>query len=182
MNNKEIITISGLPGSGTTTAANILSKRTGMELISSGEVFRNLAKEHGVSLEEFGEMAEKKENIDRELDETMLKSAEPGTILEGRLTGHLLAREGIDSYKIWIRADMDTRVKRISERESLPVDEVKERVIKREQSEKKRYKEYYDIDIQQLDVYDLIIDSVKHGPEEVVDKMMEGVEIEVCEG
>ncbi|WP_292351086.1 AAA family ATPase, partial [Methanomethylovorans sp. PtaU1.Bin093] len=57
-----LITISGLPGSGTTTVSNLLSRHYEMEMISAGEVFRTLAKERGVTLAEFGELAEKDES------------------------------------------------------------------------------------------------------------------------
>ena len=47
------ITISGLPGSGTTTVAKLLAERLGYKLISAGDVFRKLAMERGMTLEEF---------------------------------------------------------------------------------------------------------------------------------
>ena len=48
------ITVSGLPGSGTTTLSRLLSEYYELELISSGEIFRKMAKERGMSLAEFG--------------------------------------------------------------------------------------------------------------------------------
>jgi cytidylate kinase len=52
------ITISGPPGSGTTSLAKYLVEKRGYELISAGEVFRSLAKEKGMDLSTFGRLAE----------------------------------------------------------------------------------------------------------------------------
>ncbi len=51
-----LLTISGLPGSGTTTVSRILASHYDIEMISAGDVFRNLAKEHSMSLGEFGNL------------------------------------------------------------------------------------------------------------------------------
>ena len=48
------ITVSGLPGSGTTSLSRYLAERQGFSMISAGEVFRQLAKEHNMELAEFG--------------------------------------------------------------------------------------------------------------------------------
>ena len=54
------ITVSGLPGSGTTTTSRLLAEYYELELISSGEIFRKIAKEKRMSLAEFGAMARKR--------------------------------------------------------------------------------------------------------------------------
>ncbi len=178
-----IITVSGLPGSGTTTASELLSDETSMELLSSGEVFRAMAKERDMSLEEFSDLAETDQEIDKKLDERMVKRAEEGMILEGRLTGHLLDRSEKEAYKVWLKAPLDVRINRIADREPIEdEDRLKERVIKREKSEKKRYQEYYDIDLTDMSIYDDIIDSVKNSPKRIVKKIMEGAKDEVCQG
>ncbi len=178
-----IITLSGLPGSGTTTASELLSKETGMKVISSGEVFRDMAKERDMSLEEFGDLAEENEEIDKKLDQRMIERARKGTILEGRLTGHLLELSEKEAYKVWLRAPLDVRVNRIAEREEVKDKEaLKNRVMKRENSEKRRYQKYYDIDLTDTSIYDVIIDSQKNSPEEIVEKMIEGARDEICQG
>ena len=58
------ITVSGLPGSGTTTLSRLLAEYYELELVSSGEIFRRMAKERGMSLSEFGALAEKDPSID----------------------------------------------------------------------------------------------------------------------
>lgn len=53
-----IITIGGLAGSGTTTAADVLSKKIDIPFISAGSIFRDMAKEKEMSLIEFSKYAE----------------------------------------------------------------------------------------------------------------------------
>ncbi len=172
-----MITISGLPGSGTSTAAELLAEKTGMYLLSSGEIFRDMAAENNMSLEEFSRTAEKDEKIDKKLDRRMIDRTEDGMILEGRLTGHLLHMSDKDAFKVWIEAPLDVRVERIADREGDDdMEELKKRVIKREKSEKSRYRSYYDIDLLETSFYDLVIDSASHDPQEIVEAIMDGVE------
>lgn len=52
-----IITIGGLAGSGTTTAAEVLSNKLDIPYISAGSIFRDMAKERGMSVLEFSNFA-----------------------------------------------------------------------------------------------------------------------------
>ncbi len=154
-----------------------------MDIVSSGEVFRGMAKKKNMNLQEFSELAEESEEVDRKLDERMIEKAQPGKILEGRLTGHLLDRSDKKGFKVWLKAPLEIRVKRIMKREGSEkeVKEIKERVKKRQESERKRYKEYYDIDLLDTSIYDLIVDSKKYKPEEIVENIIERVIDEVGE-
>ena len=53
-----IITIGGLAGSGTTTAAKVLSDIMDIPFLSTGSIFRDMAKEKGMSVLEFSKFAE----------------------------------------------------------------------------------------------------------------------------
>ncbi len=153
-------------------------------MVSSGEFFRQMAEERDMSLEEFGELAENNIEIDKKVDDRMINAAEPGMVLEARLTGHLMNRSEKKAFKVWIEASLDTRVRRIAEREDYSeeeIEELKERVKKREASERKRYKNYYDIDINDTSFYDLVISSEDNSPEEIVEAIMEGVRDEIRE-
>ena len=92
-----IITISGVPGTGTTTIAQLLSKELGLKMIYIGELFRELAKKYKMSLEEFGEFAKNNPKIDQELDEQQIKYGKQGNvILEGRLSGCMMIKNNIE--------------------------------------------------------------------------------------
>ncbi|WP_292466215.1 (d)CMP kinase [Methanolobus sp.] len=154
-----LLTISGLPGSGTTTVSRLLSEKYGLEVVSAGEVFRSLAKEYGMTLAEFGELAESDDSIDIEIDERQkeISNTRDNIILEGRLAGHMAEK----AFKVWIKASVDVRVERIVNRESGSFEYKLSETIEREASEAIRYKTIYGIDINDLSVYDLVIDSEK---------------------
>ena len=63
-----IITIGGLAGSGTTTAAKILSEKLQIPYLSAGDIFRQMASENGMDIMEYGKVAEDNDEIDLEID------------------------------------------------------------------------------------------------------------------
>ena len=152
------ITVSGPPGSGTTTLAKALSSRFDLEHVSSGDVFRSMARERDLSLAEFGRVAEEDPEIDREIDERQAEIARENDdiVLEGRLSGWMA--EDAD-MRVWLDAPLDVRAERVAEREEQTVDEARVEIEEREASESKRYQEIHSIDIDDLSVYDLVVDT-----------------------
>ncbi|MHC1755291.1 MAG: (d)CMP kinase [Methanosarcina sp.] len=165
------ITVSGLPGSGTTTLSRLLSEYYELELVSSGEIFRKMAKERGMSLAEFGALAERDPSIDLDIDKNQksIIHTQDNIILESRLAGHMA--QGVPNVlKIWIKAPLLTRVRRIQRREkSISFDGELEKTVEREKSEAIRYKNYYGIDITDLSIYDIVIDSEKWNQYQTLD-------------
>lgn len=169
-----IITISGPPGSGKSTLSRILSARLGLELVSMGDVFRKLAEDRCMSLDEFGLLAKCDENIDRKIDDAQKKMAKESDniILEGRLSGFLVDAD----LKVWLKAPVEIRASRIANRENKPVSVAMSETSEREQCERERYLNYYNIDIKDLSIYDLVIDSSKWSPEEISEIVAKAVE------
>jgi cytidylate kinase len=171
-----VITVSGTPGSGKSTVAELLHKKLGVTYVYSGIIFRETAKKYKMSLEDFGKFCEKNSEVDKELDEKQVKILKKGNvILEGRLAGWLAYRNKIPSFKIFIDANLNTRVKRIINREDGDIKKRKNEIIERERSESTRYKKYYDIDIDDISIYDLVVDSTEKTPEEIVNLILEKV-------
>ena len=165
------ITVSGLPGSGTTTISRLLAEYYELELISSGEVFRKIAREKGMSLAEFGALAEKDPSIDLAIDKNQraIIHSQDHLILESRLAGHM-AKDVPNVLKIWVKAPLSVRVKRIYRREkSVSLDKELDKTIQREKSEALRYMNYYKIDIGDLSIYDIVIDSEKWNQYQILD-------------
>ena len=171
------ITISGPIGSGKTTVCNLLAKRSGQRSVVSGNIFREMAKEHHMSLGEFGQLCEHDMRYDRLLDERMVEIARdnPDIILEGRLVAYMLEKNGIPALKFFLTADLETRAKRVVEREDSPLEVALKEMGEREDSEAVRYQSYYGINIKSIDVYDVVIDTADKSPEQIVDIMMERV-------
>ena len=168
---KRCVTVSGLPGSGTTTISRALSKETNLNIYSSGEAFRTMASKMGLTLGELTELSEKEKSIDLEIDEFALHKLENGKcIVEGRLVGWLAYGNDISAFKIWITAKEDIRHDRIVLRDRNK--ENKEMILKREKSELERYRKYYDFDLKNTDIYDLILESNTATPEQIVEEIM----------
>ena len=169
-----IITISGTPGSGKSTVAEKLKEKLGFEYIYSGEIFRNLALEYEMNLEEFGKYCEENSDIDKKLDERQVEilKNKDDIILEGRLAGWLAVKNNINSTKVFLDADIDIRTKRIIKRENGSFEKRKKEIEKREKSEKKRYKKYYGIDLDDTSIYDIIVDTKEKKPDEIVDMII----------
>ncbi len=165
-----IITISGLPGAGTTTIARLLEKAIGLKYVYSGDIFRNMAKKYNMSLEEFGYYCEKHRDADEQLDKYQLEILQKGNVIvEGRVAGWLAYRNQIPSTKILLEADLETRAGRIVKREKGLIEKRKKEILKREKSEATRYKNYYDINLNDTSIYDLVIDTSDKKPDEIVD-------------
>ena len=160
-----IITLGGLAGTGTTTTAELLSEKLDIPYISAGYVFRQMASERGMSVLEFSEFAEGNDDIDKEIDKRqaeLAKSAD-NLIVEGRLSAYFVEAD----LKLWLVTPFDVRSQRIAERESKSVDVASEEIIVREESEALRYMDIHNIDIKNMDIYDLIINTGTFNPEEV---------------
>ena len=163
------ITISGTPGSGKTTVAQLLEKKLGLRYVYSGMIFRDLAKKYNMTLEEFGSYCEKHSKVDKELDNKQIEILKKGNIiLEGRLAGWLAYKNNVPALKVLIDAGLETRVRRIVNREEGSIEKRKKEIQKREKSEAKRYKEFYGIDLKDKSIYDIVIDSSHKTPEEIV--------------
>ena len=164
------ITISGTPGSGKSTVAQLLHEKIKIPYIYSGMLFRQSAEEHNMALEDFGKYCEENPEIDKELDKKQVEILKKGNvILEGRLAGWLAYKNKISSVKIAITADIKTRAGRIVNREKGEVAKREKEIIERERSENTRYKKYYNIDLGDFSIYDLVIDSSDKTPEEIVE-------------
>ena len=140
-----IITIGGLAGTGTTTAAKVLSEKLDVPFVSAGSIFRDMAKERGMSVLEFSEFAENNTDIDKEIDKRQADLAESSEnlIIEGRLSAYFVKAD----IRIWLFTPFDVRAERIADRESKTVDLAKHEIKIREESEALRYLDCEEIEL-----------------------------------
>ena len=161
-----LITVSGPPGCGATTLCNRLAAAMDCPYVSGGDIFRELAEENDISLNQQIAEADTTDSIDRALDERLQSIAEKWGqadkpfILESRLAGWL-AGEHAD-LRIWLDAPEPVRLERIDGRAET---EAEMRV--REVSEAGRYQSYYDIDVDDREFYDLQINTARWSKEGV---------------
>jgi cytidylate kinase len=161
------ITVSGLPGSGTTSLSRYLAQRHNFTMISAGEVFRECAQKHNMELAEFGRLAEQDPTFDKMIDVRQKEIAEErdNIIVEGRLSGWMVEKADL---KIWLFAPINCRIDRIVYRDQIADDETAKKItLERERCEAGRYSAYYNIDINDLSIYHIILNSEHWGVEDL---------------
>jgi cytidylate kinase len=154
-----VITISGPAGSGKSFCASSLATYFGIPYHSAGSIFRQMAAERGVTIEELTRQANIDPTIDKEIDSRTNELAKGGgIILEGRLVTYFTSHSP-HTLSFYLTAPFEERVKRIADREGSPVEVVREKTRIREESELFRYKSLYGFDISDLSIYDFVINT-----------------------
>lgn len=167
------LTIGGLPGTGTSTLCKLLQQRTDLDYTYAGQIFRDAAKARGMDLAAFGALCQEDPSVDQALDDQQLALLRGGDlILEGRLSGWLAARHDVPALKVWITCGQDERLRRITERDGGDVDAQRAKTLEREASEADRYRRYYGADLNDLSIYDLVLDSTEMTPEQLADAVL----------
>lgn len=151
-----VVTIDGTSGAGKGTLAKHIAEKLGVPHYSAGDFFRSLAEDKGMSVEELSEKANKTTDI--EVDQrTLEKGLNESCVIDGRLPSWVLG--SFSDLRIFLTADIESRAKRVAGRENLDFSDAKERTEQRDHDNKKRYSDYYGIDTEELEIYDLIIDN-----------------------
>jgi len=157
------ITITGDPGSGKSTVSRYLSKRLGFEVYYTGKIQREVAEKLGMATLELNIYSETHPEIDEHIDSAIikLKDKEKSLIIDSRLAWYFIP----DSFKVYFTVDIETASKRIlndQKRINEDIDnleQIKRDLNNRKRSESERFKKEYQIDISNVDNYDLIIET-----------------------
>lgn len=166
-----LITVSGPPGAGKSSTCAALAEALGLEHVSGGDIFREQAAERDMSLADFNALAEEDDQVDRDLDRRLREIAieRDDVVLESRLSGWLAAEYA--DLRVWLDAPLSVRAERIASREEKSVEEARTETETRAASEAQRYREYYDIDIHDRSIYDLVVNTARWG-EDVVPELV----------
>lgn len=174
-----IITISGKPGSGKSTIADILAKKLGMKRFSVGDFRREMAKKKGMTINELNKLGEKESFTDKDADEWQKNIGKTcdNFIIDGRLSYYFIP----NSLKIFLDVSPKMGAKRImkQKREEEKFPDLKTAVKywhQRADSDRKRYKKYYNLDPYKFNNFDFILDASELSIEETADKISEFIE------
>jgi cytidylate kinase len=165
------ITVTGDPGSGKSTFAKAVSEKLGYRLITTGNIFRQLAAERGISLTELNELAETQAEIDHEVDNylKLLNQSTENMVLDSRM-GWFFVRECL---KVRLTVDPDVAANRIFKdtaelREKFSdIDTAIDEVERRKKSEILRYKKLYGVDISDVSNFNLVINTSRKAPNDI---------------
>ena len=177
---KEIITIAGTLGSGKSSTAKKVAEILGFKHFSSGDFFRQVGLELGLSVNETNKAAETNPKIDEMTDEKLrqLRNTEK-IVVDSRTAFHWIP----ESFKVYLNLPPEVAKNRIlnsmkenklrqQSEQSSSAEEVFNKNKERFESEQKRYWDLYKIDNTNKSQYDLIIDTNKNNLNEVVEKIV----------
>lgn len=178
------ITITGNLGSGKSSVAKILKER-GYEYSSTGNIFRQLAMEKGLSVEEFNKQVNEAasrgdHSVDKMIDDTTTRIGEErdNVVFDSRLAWHFAPK----SFKVFIITDLDEASRRVfndslrANSESYESQETcRKALVNRQKLETVRYKEIYDIDYYDMNNYNLVIESTNAAPDEIAQEILDRV-------
>ncbi len=176
MNKKHIISISGDLASGKGAVSNILIEKLNYEVYRNGNYFRQLAKEKGMDVTSFGKYVESHPEIDRKIENSASEYAKnhDNFIIDARLGWYAVP----ESFKVYLKVDLDVAAKRAffdknrKDTESFnTLEEQKQDMITRHNSENKRYLELYGVNRDDMSNYDLVIDTSNITPEQVAEEI-----------
>jgi cytidylate kinase len=163
------ILLSGLSGTGSTTAAKRIAADLGLKYIYGGQIFRDLAKERGIPLEEFVESLEHNPETEREIDRRLVEAGQQDNVLIESRPGGWIFPEEIPALRIWLTCDLPERLRRVQQREHHPRSP--DNLLRREASDNRRYRALYGIEPEDFSPFDLVLDTTSLSVDQVVERI-----------
>lgn len=172
---KQNISLMGCIGAGKSSVAAELEKY-GYRIITAGQLFRQYAKDHHMSIEE---AISGHPEIDAEIDSNIARigKEENGIVFDSRMAWHFVP----DSFKVFIYTDIDTAAERVfaAKRDTeqfVNVKECEKHIFSRQLSELSNYTKLYGQDYMDSKNYDLFIDATYATPEQTAKKIIDCLE------
>jgi len=173
---KNIICLGGLPGGGKSTVRDEIAAQLGMQMFSTGDYMRSIAKQRGMTFDEFNaHIATHKDDdelIDLELKR--IQTEVDNIVVDSHLAFHFVP----SGFKVFFQVSIEESARRIykdRERETRKsvgdvmdnVEEAKKRIQARIENHNDRYMRHYGLSPYDSTQYDLVVDTEKHNPAEV---------------
>ncbi len=173
-----IITISGDIGSGKSATSQILSKRLGSRIVSTGALQREIAKSMGISSLELNKLSETDPSIDARIDEAVRRLADSSEslIVDSRLAWHFIPR----AIKVYLVASPEVAAERIfrqrrADEAYVDAGAAMRDIAQRKESENSRFFRTYGVRADRPENFDLVIDGTLLTPDEIAERILEFV-------
>ncbi len=180
-----IISLSGAPGSGKSTVAQLLAEKLGWPRYYIGGLRREAAKKKGMDLAAYNKLGETDIATDQEVDEYQreLGEKEDNFIIEGRTSWYFIPR----SFKIYLDVSSEEGARRVfgnlqkennrNEGSNLTtLESVLASINERIACDKRRYLKYYGINVYDKNNYDYYLDTTILTPAQVFDAVFKKVQ------
>jgi len=174
--NKLVICICGLAGSGKSTVGKKLAEHYRLRYYSGGDALKALAVGEGYVSKESGwwetleglrflRQRADDARFDKKVDEKLLELAHKGNVVLDSWTMPWLLPEG---FKIWLEASAETRAKRIAKRDRITLKEALQALKEKETRTKQIYEKLYGFRLgEDFKPFHLILDTENLTAEEV---------------
>jgi predicted cytidylate kinase len=171
---KHIVTITGTPGSGTTSVSEKVAELLRYRYFSSGQVFRKIAAERGLTLDQLNRKAESEQHIDYEIDLIIriLGEEASNVVINSRLGYHWIH----GSFKVFLTVPTRVAAERTfsqikaegrSGETSRSVEGEAKTIERRVVMERERYLELYGIDTGNMRPFHLVLDTENRDVDDV---------------
>ncbi len=173
-----IITIGGNVGGGKTTLANKLAPLLGYEQLYIGGLFREIAAERGMTIEDFYIALKNDPELEREVDERQRKlmQEKDNLVVQGRVAWYFAKESPFPVFNIFLAVEPATGVMRTSQREEnagRTLEDLAHANALREKTERERYRALYGIeDFLDIAHYNFVLDTTEMSEDEVVKEML----------
>ncbi len=145
---KTTIAISGPPGVGSSSLGKEIAKEMKLNFFSVGDVFKTQIKAKNqteAALRVLKSKKGKSKNFHQELDKLQREIAKKGNVVIASKLAIFMLKD-LASIKIWLKAPLKIRAKRVSKRDRISLEEAKEKIIEREKIERSLFKKIYGFD------------------------------------
>lgn len=171
------VVINGDLGSGKSTVSVLLARQLNVRRISVGDLYREMAQQRGMTALQLNLHAELDDKIDHYVDRLQSDIAASGEtlVVDSRLAWFFFR----DALKVHLITDPVVAAHRVLGRPAdtvesyLSAQEARQRLAERSESERMRFIERYGVDKTRLRNYDLVCDSTRATPEDVVARIVE---------
>lgn len=169
------LTVSGHPGSGTSTLVSLLENSLQWRSLNGGQVFRDAASERSMELAEFAELCKVDLSVDRSLDAELqrrMQLPDGPEIVESRLAGWWAYKLEIPATRIWIDVGDEERARRVVSREGGTIEQRMLESAQRCERDHARFDELYQIRPDDPTPYTHIINTDDLEPQMVLELVL----------
>ncbi len=171
------IVFNGDLGSGKSTVSVEIAKRLGMRRVSVGDLYRQMAQERQMTALQLNLHAELDQAVDGYVDQLQRDIAASGErlVMDSRLAWHFFT----DALKVHMITEPTEAARRVLARPSGPaesytsLEEARTKLKERSESERGRFIIRYGVDKARLRNYDLICDTTRATPEQVIEHVID---------
>lgn len=170
------VALSGELGSGKSEVSSRLARALGARRVSTGEAQRAIAAQRGISTLELNRLAESDPSIDDEIDGVFrsLTGTPDPLVVDSRLAWHFMPA----SFKVHLVVEPRVGAARVLQRTGgraehyESVEQALAGTGERVESERRRFRQIYGVDIFRLANYDLVVDTTEAPPDAVAEAVL----------